>query len=509
MALVIAPSSSEALDVRLVGGKASSLAFLSQIEGVRVPPFFSVSARAFKASVSVSPDVLALVQELQPLEEYRDIEVVSKRLRETIKKIPLPAQLEADIAASYETLCKQMGRANVAVAVRSSATLEDLKDASFAGQHSTKLNIVGIADVLSSVRKCWASAFNARACEYRNKHKLPHSDVLMAVAVQVMIRPYAAGTGFSVELGTAFPGLHVASTYGVGEGLVSGDVTGDEFLFQRGSLMLIKRTLGSKTTQYVFNEQVSGIKLETVDAELAKSYSLPVETARSVARSVEKIEQVYRDKFNYRYIDTEFGVTKDGDVFTVYFLQARPVVEVHADKVVQTVDNTAGTGDVICEGRYGLMGAVYGRVHVVQRFEDLSEGKTRIDPDDILVTLKTGNAWTQYLKTLKALVTAEGSASSHPMLIGRERGIPVVVGVPDAIALLQPFNGDWVTLDGLKRKVFSGKQKLRDCTAEDLRSMFEVVPVMKMQSDEESKKVILSTLMSFLITHIFGFLVPS
>lgn len=420
-------SDPKCVEVHLTGGKASSLAVLGGVPGVEVPPFFAVTTEAYQCCVLDDIGIQEAILELQRVgDDFVRIEKLSQTLRNRVEALVLPRNIEEEIENAYARLCKKVGVDNVSCAVRSSATTEDTQTASFAGQHTTALNQMGAAAICRSVKECWASAFNSRACEYRNREKIPHVRAQMAVAVQEMIAPFASGTAFSVELGTGFPGLSVAAVYGVGEGLVSGDITGDEWLFSRSTpRILIKRTLGNKATQYVFNP-TSGLDLIATEAEAQRQFCLPHETASEIAAAVLAIETFYRTtNKEFEFADTEFAVTRtarDG-TYHVYFLQCRPVVKMQQH--IQTVDSRAVfPEDVIVSGRYGLAGATHGRVRVIERFEELQQEGAEIKEDEIVVTHKTGNYWNQYLKQLRGIVTVEGSPSSHPMLVGRERNIP-------------------------------------------------------------------------------------
>jgi len=353
--------------------------------------------------------------------------------------------------------------------------------ASFAGQHDTFLNVIGGDKVVEAVLKCWASVFNDRAVEYRGGIGVRHDAAHMAVVVQTMVDPRAAGTAFSIEIGSSFPGLHIAAAYGLGEGVVSGEVTSDEWLFEKETLTLIKRVRGSKNTEFV-SVPPMGIEQRAVSMERQREFCLDTETARSVARGVASVSTYYKEHFGYDYIDTEFAVDKSGRLF---FLQARPVVPM-APRELATVDSkTVGPGDVVMRGKYALPGAVHGTVKVVEDFTDLASGKIKIGAEDIVVAVKTSNYWNQYLHELKAIVTVEGSPTSHPMLIGRERKIPVVIGCADAMSLLAPHSGTTCTLDGLTKCVYKGAKPLIAASPESLAAA--MLPVVADPMDDDDK----------------------
>jgi phosphohistidine swiveling domain-containing protein len=323
-----------------------------------------------------------------------------------------------------------------------------------------------------------------------------------------MIEATVAGTGFSCELATGFPCLNVTAVWGLGEGLVSGDVTADglerkgkrfppplffclkfvccsDWIFSSdGAFRLIRRVKGSKTGRFQFKSGMSGIEFVENSTEMRDSFCLPNDVARDVAQKLSKVHSFYREKFHYEHVDTELAVAMVNGAPKVFFLQCRAVVPV-AQKAVLTVDD-GHIEDVIVTGRYSLPGAVVGRICVVT-FESLADGSAVIDKDDIVVAVKTGNAWTPFLKTLAALVTEEGSPTSHPMLIGRERGIAVLVGVTGAVETLSRFQGQIVTLDGLQKRVYIGQQKLKSASAAELQKRFSPPPPPVLQSDDESR----------------------
>lgn len=281
------------VDVALAGGKGSSLAVLDTIAGVEVPPFFCVSTNAFRKTTQTSHGEVA--RALSQLQETSDRWVADPtqgnldavfaeagRLRERVVALPPPRDTVDAIVEAYRQLCAARGETDTAVAVRSSATTEDLKEASFAGQHDTFLNQKGVDDVLDSVRRCWASVFTDRAVEYRNRQRIAHTEAVMCVVVQAMVDPEVAGTAFSVELSTSFPAIHIAATYGLGEAVVSGEETSDEWLLHPQSLEVIKRAKGSKSNEYRLAESGSGIVKVPVDATRRTRYCMDDSVAKAV-----------------------------------------------------------------------------------------------------------------------------------------------------------------------------------------------------------------------------------
>ena len=300
----------------------------------------------------------------------------------------------------------------------------------------------GLGAVVASVKACWASAFTDRAVEYRHRHGVPHAGTVMAVVVQDMVESTVAGTAFSVELNTGFPAAQVAASYGLGEAVVSGEVTSDEWLFDRSKLACIKRVLGSKKCEYVPRRGASGCDKVAVEERRRARFCMDLDTARRVAAATLKVRAVYEQLFGYDDVDTEFAVS---GADTVLHLQSRPVVAL-GTKEILTVDRRAARSRVVAKGSYSLLGAVTGTCRVIRNFEDLISGKVSIRPDDVVVTAKTSNYWNQYLTSLRGIVTEDGSPTAHPMLIGRERHLAVLCGIPGVVDKLAKLDGRPVTL---------------------------------------------------------------
>jgi phosphohistidine swiveling domain-containing protein len=328
----------------------------------------------------------------------------------------------------------------------------------------------GLGAVVASVKACWASAFTDRAVEYRHRHGVPHAGTVMAVVVQDMVESTVAGTAFSVELNTGFPAAQVAASYGLGEAVVSGEVTSDEWLFDRTTMACIKRVLGSKKCEYVPRSGASGCDKVAVEERRRARFCMDLDTARRVAAATLKVRAVYEQLFGYDDVDTEFAVA---GADTVLHLQSRPVVALGAKEIL-TVDRRAARSRVVAKGSYSLLGAVTGTCRVIRNFEDLISGKVSIRPDDVVVTAKTSNYWNQYLTSLRGIVTEDGSPTAHPMLIGRERHLAVLCGIPGVVDKLAKLDGRPVTLDGLTKAVYAGHLELHSASRFELEGEFRV-----------------------------------
>jgi len=353
----------------LTGGKGSSLAILNTVADIEVPTFFCVTTVGFRKVLQSSDSVQSLLDSLQqksdrPPEEsgnlgrahqewLQEIFSIASELRSAIQKIEPSPEIGKAVEVAYKDLCTKTGQTDAAVAVRSSATTEDTKEASFAGQHDTFLNQCGIKDVITSVRNCFASVFTDRAVEYRNRNKIQHRDAVMCAVVQAMVVPAVAGTAFSLELSTGFSATHVAASYGLGEAVVSGEVTADEWLLDVKDNTVIKRVLGSKLVEYVAKKNKSGVDIVDVDAERRARFCIESDLVQKIAAGTRRIADVYKQLFDYDDVDTEFAVDSAGKVL---LLQSRPVVAIQGTDI-QTVNlKNLKQDQVLITGSYSLLG---------------------------------------------------------------------------------------------------------------------------------------------------------
>ena len=490
--LVLSSTDISSTNPTLTGGKGSSLAILNIVKDVDVPPFFCVSTAAF---IRQSSKIKENIDKLEKLSnEFRNSDSQkllnsmfdqANLIRQQIESTEIDSEIKKEIIESYEKLCIECKNTtkDAAVAVRSSATTEDTKEASFAGQHDTYLGQKGEKDVLNSVRKCWASIFTQRAVEYRTRNKIAHEKAIMCVVVQAMVEPVVAGTSFSVEISTGFPAVNIAASYGLGEAVVSGEVTSDEWLVNNNDLSFIKTVIGSKKFEYVMNENGSGTFTRDVSLDKRTKLCMTDDQVVSVAKSTLNIQKLYNIAFFYDNVDTEFAINKHNQVM---LLQSRPVVVLNNSDILTVKE--APSGSQIVKASYSLLGAVTGKCKVITNFEDLVEGRIVINSEDIIVTAKTGNYWNQYLTSLKGIVTVDGSPTAHPMLIGRERNLVVLCGIPDLMEKCKNLDGKTITIDGLTKWLYSGELNLVNASKENLESQFTVQKVFRNKSKEETIK---------------------
>jgi len=450
-------------DVESVGGKNASLGeMISQLpSGVKVPTGFATTAHAFRQFLQHDGLTARINAELNALdtEDVRALAVVGARIRAMVEAQPFPADLEKAIREAFITLCG--GNDKVSFAVRSSATAEDLPDASFAGQQETFLNVVGIEDVLHKMKEVFASLYNDRAISYRVHKGFAHADVALSAGVQRMVRSDlgAAGVMFTIDTESGFEDVvFITSSYGLGETVVQGAVNPDEFyvhkpMLKAGKRALIRRNLGSKLIQMVFatpaEKAASGKLVNTIDVptEQRNRYSLTDADVEQLAQYALVIEQHYG-----RPMDIEWG--KDGTDGQIYILQARPeTVKSQAQGKAELRYKLKGTSQVLSEGRAIGQKIGAGPVRLVQHISEMD----KVQPGDVLVTDMTDPNWEPVMKRASAIVTNRGGRTCHAAIIARELGIPAVVGCGDATEHLK--DGTIVTVscaEGDTGRIYDG-----------------------------------------------------
>ena len=430
-------------DVEAVGGKNASLGeMISQLPGgVKVPGGFATTAFAFREFLK-HHDLAGLISQRLTALDVEDVRALAKagaEIRAMVEAQPFPVELEKQIRQAFAQL--QAGSPSASFAVRSSATAEDLPDASFAGQQETFLNVVGIDDVLHKIREVFASLYNDRAISYRVHKGFAHDNVALSAGVQRMVRSDlgAAGVMFTLDTESGFQDVvFITSSYGLGETVVQGAVNPDEFyvhkpMLRAGKRAVIRRSLGSKLLQMEFTnaaEQAAGaklVKITDVPTELRNRYSLSEADIEQLARYALVIEDHYG-----RPMDIEWG--KDGVDGELYILQARPeTVKSQAGNSVEYRYQLKGKGSVLAEGRAIGQKIGTGPVRIVHHISDMDT----VQAGDVLVTDMTDPNWEPVMKRASAIVTNRGGRTCHAAIIARELGIPAVVGCGDATERLK------------------------------------------------------------------------
>ena len=436
-------------DVSTVGGKNASLGeMISQLvdSGVRVPSGFATTADAYRDFLNQGGLALRIEETLASL----DISDVSRladtgsQIRDWILATPLPPRLEREIESAYERLILQSSGA-ISVAVRSSATAEDLTNASFAGQQETFLNIQGVDNLLIAVKRVYASLYNDRAISYRVHHGFDHTEVALSVGVQRMVRSDTGSSGvmFTLDTESGFDRVvFITSSYGLGETVVKGAVNPDEFYvyktaLQQGRPAILRRNLGSKLIKMELssgNEVDQSVTTVEVDDSDRLRFSINDQEVEELARHALAIERHYQQP-----MDIEWG--RDGVDGKIYILQARPeTVQAHASLEVLHRYRLKSRSEVLTVGRAIGQKVGSGPVRLVLNASEMSQ----VQEGDVLVTDMTDPDWEPVMKRSSAIVTNRGGRTCHAAIVARELGIPAVVGCGDATTVLS--DGQMVTV---------------------------------------------------------------
>jgi pyruvate,water dikinase len=464
-------------DLGKVGGKNASLGEmignLAKL-GVSVPGGFATTAEAFQQYLDKSGVAKRIQARLADL-DVDDVDALTaagKEIREWVTETPLPADLDQAIREAYAKLCKDAGAENIAVAVRSSATAEDLPDASFAGQQETFLNVVGIDDVLHKVKEVFASLYNDRAIAYRVHQGFKHEDVFLSAGVQLMVRSDVGASGvlFTLDTESGFRDVvFVTGSYGLGEMVVQGAVNPDEFYvfkptLKQGKPAVLRRQLGAKQLRMVYSSTPGErVKTEPTPAELRNGFCITDEEVQELAKQALVIEQHYG-----RPMDIEWA--KDGNTGKLYIVQARPeTVKSRAHATQLERFHLAEKGKVLAEGRAIGQKIGAGKARVVRSLADMN----KVQPGDVLVADMTDPDWEPVMKRASAIVTNRGGRTCHAAIIARELGVPAVVGTGNALEKI-PDGAD-VTVscaEGDTGTIYEGTLKFDRVTA-DLGDMPE------------------------------------
>lgn len=446
-------------DVDSVGGKNASLGeMISQLttSGVRVPTGFATTALAFREFLTHNQLTERINKRLSILnvDDVKALADAGAEIRRWVEEAPFQERLESEIRMAFHTLDSD-GQGSFAV--RSSATAEDLPDASFAGQQETFLNVVGIEDILKRIKEVFASLYNDRAISYRVHKGFSHAEVALSAGIQKMVRSDKASSGvmFTLDTESGFQNaVFITSSYGLGETVVQGAVNPDEFYVFKPTLAIskypiIRRSLGSKLIQMQFTNAGEMGRVKTVDVplELRNRYSISDEDVIELAKYAVIIEKHYQ-----RPMDIEWG--KDGIDGKIYILQARPeTVKSQAQGKVEMRYKLKGQSLVLATGRAIGQKIGTGSVRVIK---DASE-MDRVQPGDVLVADMTDPNWEPVMKRAAAIVTNRGGRTCHAAIIARELGVPAVVGCGDATDVLK--DGNVVTVscaEGDEGKIYDG-----------------------------------------------------
>ncbi|ROU05771.1 phosphoenolpyruvate synthase [Lysobacter enzymogenes] len=438
-------------DLARVGGKNSSLGeMIGNLAnlGVSVPGGYATTAEAFKAFIAHNDLHQRIYDRLATLdvEDVPALTAAGGEIRGWVIDAPLQPDLDQDIRAAYRKLCDENAGGSggdVAVAVRSSATAEDLPDASFAGQQETFLNVTGEDDVVRKVKEVFASLYNDRAIAYRVHHGFKHEDVFLSAGVQLMVRSDVGASGvlFTLDTESGFRDVvFITSSYGLGEMVVQGAVNPDEFYVYKPTLAqgkpaILRRSVGAKQLRMVYSDRPGErVRTEDTPAELRGKFSITDEDVHELAKQALVIEKHYG-----RPMDVEWA--KDGVSGKLFIVQARPETVKSRAKATQIERYQLGQrGPVIAEGRAIGQKIGSGVARVVRSLDDMS----RVQPGDVLVADMTDPDWEPVMKRAAAIVTNRGGRTCHAAIIARELGVPAVVGTGNGLDTIK--EGETVTI---------------------------------------------------------------
>jgi len=456
-------------DVPIVGGKNASLGemycHLTKL-GINIPNGFAISAQAyfyFLEKGKIKKKIEEILSKFNP-KSIKSLQETGKQIRKLILDTSLPKDLEKGIIENYQKLCTMYKQNDLDVAVRSSATAEDLPSASFAGQHETYLNVRGEKELLKAVKKSYASLFMDRAIMYREEKGFKHMDIGLSTGVQRMVRSDLASSGvmFTLDTETGFSNVVlINSIFGIGEMIVKGLITPDEFYVFKPTLRqsqgrlyrpIIRKNLGRKTKKYIYNKK-AGLKEVAVSEKNQLKFSLSDDEILTLAKWGLIIEEHY-SKIQKKWMPQDIEWAKDGKTGELFIIQSRPETvhsietNIYKEYKIKTTKKPILNGIAI-GNKIGT-----GKVHIIKNASKLSEFKE----GEILVTKMTDPDWTSVFPMASAVITDEGGKTCHSAIISRELGVPCIVGTGNATKILK--NGQEITVDctqGLNGKIFDGK----------------------------------------------------
>ncbi|MBQ9024985.1 MAG: phosphoenolpyruvate synthase [Methanobrevibacter sp.] len=432
-------------DIAIAGGKGANLGELTQA-GIPVPPGFVVTAETyqkFMEDTGINDKVLDILDKID-INDTKALQAAAEEIKAIIIETPIPDDMIMFIKEAYNQLCQRVGEDDTDVAIRSSATAEDLPEASFAGQQDTFLHVSGDEEVIEYVRKCWASLFEARAIFYREENNFEHSKVLIAVVVQKMAIADKAGVMFTVNPSTGEDIALIEGSWGLGEAVVSGDVTPDNYQVAKANNEIINVTISDKKVMYTNDEKGTSVKVD-VPEDMRNERVLSDEELIELTEMGKRVQAHYGEP-----MDTEWAFERDN----LFLLQARPITTLGDDAPAD--DGASVEGEVLVRGLGASPGIATGNVKIVLDIDELD----KIEEGDVMVTTMTTPDMVPAMRRASGIVTDEGGVTCHASIISRELGIPCVVGTGDATRTLKENTG--VTLDGKKGLVFEGITEIKE-----------------------------------------------
>jgi pyruvate,water dikinase len=446
-------------DISLVGGTNANLGEMISA-GIPVPSGFAVTAYAYKKFIEetgIASEVYKIIREtVKDLNDPKQYEEASKRIRALIESTPMPKEIENAVREAYRELCRKLNVERVHVAVRSSATAEDLPDASFAGQQETYLNVIGEDEVIEKTVKCWSSLFTPRAIFYRTQKGFAHERVFISVGIQKMVNARAAGVMFSINPVTGDPNqIVIEGNYGLGESVVSGAVTPDEFIVDKRTMKIIDRRIATKKIMYVRDPATGKTVHVDVPVENQNQPCLKDDEVLKLAELAIKIEQHYGKPQDIEWaVDSDLGFPEN-----IFIVQSRPetvwslkTAELPEKKVEAGLAKPAEELKVVVKGiPAGKRGIGAGVARVVLNPQEAAKVMRK---GDILVTDMTNPDYVPFMRLAGAIVTDKGGITCHAAIVSRELGIPCVVGTENATKLM--VSGEEYTVDARSGVVYEG-----------------------------------------------------
>ncbi len=428
-------------DVAIAGGKGANLGELTQA-GIPVPTGFVITAQTYKKFINETEIFDEIMEILDALDvnNNQELQQAARKIKSIINETEVPDDIKTIIIEAYNALCHRIGKENAFVAIRSSATAEDLPEASFAGQQDTYLNVKGEEELIKYVRKCWASLFGARAIFYREENNFDHSIVYIAVVVQEMVNAEKAGVMFTVHPSTGDEKILIEAAWGLGEAVVSGTVTPDTIWVNKETEEIIDYQISEKSIMYRKNPNTGKTEKIPVPENLRNKQVLDNDEIAGLS----KLGKTIQDHYNFPQ-DTEWAIEED----QIFMLQSRPITtltKTAEDSTEAEIERT-----IITKGLGASPGMASGKVKIIRDTDELD----KILVGDILVTVMTTPDMVPAMKRANGIITDEGGVTCHAAIVSRELGIPSVVGTGDASKVLK--ENSMVSLDGNKGLVYEGK----------------------------------------------------
>ncbi|RLF85204.1 phosphoenolpyruvate synthase, partial [Thermococci archaeon] len=442
-------------DVPLVGGKGANLGEMTNA-GIPVPPGFCVTAEAYKYFVenvrvedgrTLQEWIMDLISKTN-VDDSKQLQENTAKIREKIISMEMPEEIAKEIEQAYKELSQRFGKDEVYVAVRSSATAEDLPEASFAGQQETYLDVLGVDDVKDKVKRCWASLWTARATFYRAKQGFDHSRVYLSAVVQKMVNSETSGVMFTANPVTNDRNeIMINASWGLGEAVVSGAVTPDEYIVEKGTWKIKEKVIAKKEIMIIRNPETGKgtVKVpvaEYLGPEYVEKQALTDEQIIEVAKIGAKIEEHYGWPQ-----DIEWAYDKDDG--KLYIVQSRPVTTLKEEVKTEEAEMTEEM-KVLLKGLGASPGVGAGKVVIIFEASEID----KVKEGDVLVTTMTNPDMVPAMKRASAIVTDEGGRTCHAAIVSRELGIPCVVGTKEATKKLK--DGMLITVDGTRGVVYEG-----------------------------------------------------